>query len=125
MVAVKLEAASHTDADGNVIPEITLGKTIMAWNYRRNTGVDTVSVNMGSTGVGPIERIVRTGCNFTNTLIFFKQKFLGHWTDMYTLAIAGVPEPMQSEEFSKAFGGKELHFTWKLDNVYNGSIGYF
>jgi hypothetical protein len=125
MVAVRLEAASHTDADGNVIPEITWGKMIIAWNYRRNTGLDTISVNMGSTGVGPIERIVRTGCDATNTLIFSKQKFLGTWTWMYTLAIAGVPSTMQSEEFSKAFGVKELHFTWKLDNVYNGSIGYF
>jgi hypothetical protein len=91
IVAIKLEAASHTDADGKVVPDFTYGKIILAWNYRRKTGVDTVSVNIGSTGVGPVKRIVKTGCDFTNTLIFAKQKFLWVMTDMYTLFIVGIP----------------------------------
>jgi hypothetical protein len=111
-VAVKLETA----------PSITWQKMITAWNFRRG-GIDTVTV-FGGQHHGPVERIVRTGCDYTNTLVFGKLKFMGFMWDVYSLFISGVALAKQSEEFSKAFGGKELHFTWMQDNVFHGGFGF-
>jgi hypothetical protein len=111
-VAIKLETA----------PSITWDKMIVAWNYRLGS-IDAVAV-FGGQHHGPVERIVRTGCEHTNTLIFAKAKFFGILTDFYTLFISGVPSANQSQEFAKAFGGKELHFTWMQDNVFHGAIGF-
>jgi hypothetical protein len=112
LVAVKLETASN----------ITWEKMITAWNFRRG-GIDTVTV-FGGQHHGPVERIVRTGCDYTNTLVFGKLKFMGFMWYVYSLFISGVALAKQSEEFSKAFGGKELHFTWMQDNVFHGAIGF-
>jgi hypothetical protein len=110
-VAVKLETA----------PSITWEKIIIAWNYRRG-GIDMVTV-FGGQHHGPVERIFRIGCDHTNTLVFGKQKFFGVMS-IYTLFISGVPSANQSQEFAKAFGGKELHFTWMQDNVFHGAYGF-
>jgi len=48
-----------------------------------------------------------------------------HWVFWQFIPVVGwFISPGIFIEFAKAFGGKELHFTWMQDNVFHGGFGF-